>query len=285
MKCNLCPNECNVDREKFIGRCLSGNNFKIAKYAPFFYEEPPVSGKFGSGAIFFCGCSLKCRFCQNYPLSRNEQGIEVSDEKLIEIIKELEGEKVHNVNLVNPTHYADKLYNVFSVYKPSVPVVYNTHGYEKTETLEKVNSFVDVYLTDLKYYSPKRSLRYTGIKDYFEKASVAIKKMVKDKPLIIENGIIKQGVIVRHLILPQNTDESISLIKFYAENIGDNAYLSLMTQYTPYGDLEGLEELKRTLSAREIKKVTDFVFSLDLKNVFLQEKSSSDERFIPKWDY
>jgi len=285
MKCLLCPNNCNVNRNEKMGYCESSYNFKIAKYSPFFYEEPLVSGTRGSGAIFFTGCSLKCKFCQNYSLSRNLRGKEISHEEFKRIIDELVSLGVHNVNLVNPTHYVKELDDFFSKNKISVPVVYNSHGYEKIESLLLAERFVDVYLVDLKYFLPNRSLRYCGKENYFEYASKAILEMVKQKPLIIENGIIKQGVIVRHLILPQNTDESLNLIKWYCDNVGDKAYLSVMSQYTPFGDIDSLPELKRPITDRERNKVHDFLFSCNLKNVFIQEKQSSTTFYIPDWNY
>ncbi|MBO4963133.1 MAG: 4Fe-4S cluster-binding domain-containing protein [Clostridia bacterium] len=285
MKCLICPNDCNVDRTNNFGFCNSSYNFKIAKYAPFFYEEPLVSGQNGSGAIFFTGCSLKCKFCQNYELSRNLRGKEFSFLEFKTIIDNLTNSQVHNINLVNPTHYALGLSEFFKLYPCKIPIVYNTHGYEKLSTLSLVENFVDVYLVDLKYYLPTRSKRYCGKENYFEYASSAILEMVKQKPLIIENGIIKQGVIVRHLILPQNTDESIRLIDWYNQNVGDKAYLSVMSQYTPFGEIDNLTELKRTITDRERNRVYDYVFSLKLQNVFMQEKQSATTSYIPKWDF
>jgi len=284
MNCKLCPNNCNVDRDNLVGICKTNNNLKIAKYAPFFYEEPPISGTNGSGAIFFCGCSLLCKFCQNYELSRNMRGKDITNEEFKDIIEKLLSLKVHNINLVNPTHFMHKLKDFFDNNKPKVPIVYNTHGYEKIEMLKSCKSFVDVYLTDLKYYSPNRSLRYCGKDNYFEIASKAILEMVKQKPILIENGIMKSGVIVRHLILPQNTDESLKLIKWYADNIGDNAYLSVMSQYTPFGDTT-YPELKRKITHKERDRVYDYMFSLNLKNVFIQDTESADTCYIPEWDY
>ena len=285
MKCTLCPNDCNADRDNFRGVCRVKNMLKIAKYAPFFYEEPPISGKNGSGAIFFCGCSLLCRFCQNFELSRNLRGKEIENKDFQEIINDLLMLKVHNINLVNPSHYLDLLYRFFKDNKPEVPIVYNTHSYEKLQALKKAESFVDIYLADLKYLSPQRSLRYCGKGNYFEYASQAILEMVKQKPLLFNDSIMTQGVIVRHLILPQNTDESIKLLDWYSDNIGDGAYVSIMTQYTPFGDISDFPELNRKLTKREIERVYDKVYSLGLKNVFIQERESADATFIPEWDY
>lgn len=285
MKCLLCPNNCNVDRDKSLGYCLSKNSFKIAKYAPFFYEEPPVSGSLGSGAIFFTGCSLKCKFCQNYELSRNVLGKEISFLKFNDIINDLTLLKVHNINLVNPTHYVELLNQYFAKFPCKIPIVYNTHGYEKISSLKLAENFTNVYLTDLKYYLTSRSKRYCQKDNYFEFASKAILEMVKQKPLVIENGIIKSGVIVRHLILPQNTDESINIINWYKDNVGDSAYLSVMSQYTPFGEIDNLKELQRPITDRERNKVYEHLYLQNLKNVFVQEKQSADTCYIPDWDF
>lgn len=285
MKCNACPNNCNIDRKDLVGVCKVNNKLKIAKYAPFFYEEPPISGKNGSGAIFFCGCSLLCRFCQNFELSRNLRGKEITNEDFLDIISNLISLKVHNINLVNPSHYLDVLSDIFSKNKPTIPIVYNTHGYEKISSLEKAEKFVDIYLTDLKYFSANRSLRYCGKKDYFDYASKAILEMVKQKPLVFNDDIMTRGVIVRHLILPQNVDETINILNWYNDNIGDNSYLSIMTQYTPFGDIEAYPELKRKLTQKEIDRVYDKLYCLGLKNVFVQEKESATTSYIPDWDF
>lgn len=283
--CTLCPNDCKVIRSVEKGRCNSFDRLKIAKYSPFFYEEPLISGTNGSGAIFFCGCPLGCVFCQNFPVSRNTVGKEISDERFVSVMEELKSKGVHNINLVNPTHYYNRLKNIFSKYKPDIPVISNTSSYEKTESFINTAEFIDVYLADLKFYSEERSLRYCGKRDYFYYASESIKEMVKQKPLVVENGLIKQGVIVRHLILPQNLDETVKILDWYKENIGDKAYLSLMTQYTPYGDIARLKELQRKLTAKEIKRATDHLYSLNLSNVFLQEKESASDKYIPEWDF
>ena len=285
MKCLLCPNNCNVDRDKNLGYCLSNNSLKISKYAPFFYEEPIVSGSMGSGAIFFTGCSLKCKFCQNFELSRNMRGKAISFLDFKDIISNLVTLKVHNINLVNPTHYVELLNQYFAKFPCEIPIVYNTHGYEKIESLKQAENFTNIYLTDLKYFSPTRSKRYCTKEDYFKFASSAILEMVKQKPLVIENGIIKSGVIVRHLILPQNTDESINIINWYKDNVGDSAYLSVMSQYTPFGEIENLKELQRPITNRERNKVYEHLFLQELKNVFVQEKQSADTCYIPDWDF
>lgn len=282
--CTTCPNACKIDRDRFIGGCGVKNDIVIAKYYLHPYEEPPVSGTKGSGCVFFGGCSLKCAFCQNYELSHNGRGKVFSVQELADIFRKLEQDGAHNVNLVNPTHYSLQIIKALQIYRPKIPIVWNTHGYESLETLNLVNSYVDVYLTDLKYFKSSRSFRYAKKQDYFAVAEKAVKFMLNAKKPIMEDGLIKQGVIVRHLILPQNVDESFSILEFLKDIIGDN-YLSLMSQYTPYGDLTGLPELKRKITAREYRTVLDKALSLGFKNMFLQDESSAKEDFIPTWDF
>lgn len=283
MNCTLCPISCNADRERSNGYC-GVKGVKIAKYYLHPFEEPPVSFKNGSGCVFFCGCSLKCAFCQNYELSRSLRGKEISVERLAEIFKELEEMGADNINLVNPTHYVAEIERAFEIYKPSIPVVYNTHGYEKLSTLERADKFTDIFLPDLKFIDPLLSERYTGRKNYAEYALPAIKFMA-EKPLeITEEGKMLSGCIVRHLILPLAAYDSVNVVKFVSE-LPKSVYFSLMSQYTPFGDIEKFKELQRGITDREYKKVLAAVEEYGLKNVFLQDKASADKSFIPDWDY
>ena len=284
MLCSLCPNNCNIDRSQNIGRCGVTDKVKIAKYYLHPFEEPIISGTNGSGTVFFCGCSLKCVFCQNYELSRNLRGKDISTKELAEIFMRLEAMGATNINLVSPTHYADRIIEALKIYRPNIPICYNTHGYEKLETIEKLNNFVDIYLPDFKYFSPTRSKRYSGITDYYEKAYQAIKFMIESKPRILENGILKQGVIVRHLVLPQNLDETRAILTSLKPIIND-AYLSLMAQYTPFGDIDKLPELKRKITKREYEIALSIIEELGFEDVFTQEFSSQSEKYIPNWDY
>ena len=284
-KCLLCPNGCNIDKSINKGACGTDDKVRIAKFYLHPFEEPIVSGKNGSGTVFFCGCSLKCVFCQNYELSRNERGKEISVNELAEIFKQLEVMGAHNINLVNPTHYSDKIIEAFNIYRPNIPIVYNTHGYELIEILEKMNGYVDVYLPDMKYFSPTISKRYTGKENYFDVASRAIEFMAESKPVIIGNdGLIKQGVIVRHLVLPQCTSDSKKIIDWFCK-IKDKAYINVMSQYTPFGNLDGFPELKRKITRREYDAVMDYAMSKNIDNMFYQEFESADEKYIPKWDF
>lgn len=284
MRCNLCPNACNVDRSERKGVCGVSDKITIAAAALHFGEEPFISGTKGSGAVFFCGCSLKCAFCQNYELSRNLRGKDITVYELSEIFKRLEGEGAHNINLVNPTHYYDKILSALELYKPNIPVIANTHGYESLPTLERVFGAIDVFLPDMKFVSPAVSLRYTGKRDYFELAKKSIEFM-SDKPLsFAADGTILSGAVIRHLCLPQNVSDSKKVIDWY-ENIKDKAYLVLMSQYIPFGEYEKFPELKRKLTLREYNAVVDYAISKNLKNVLYQKTESASAEYIPKWQY
>ncbi len=284
--CSLCPNDCNADRSVTVGACGANDKIKIAKYYLHKFEEPCISGKNGSGTVFFCGCSLKCIFCQNYSLSRNERGKEISIKELAEIFKNLENAGATNINLVTPTHYADKIIKALEIYKPNIPVVYNTHGYEKIEVLNVLDEFIDIYMPDVKYFSPYVSQRYTGKKNYFNVASRAVEFMTK-KPLVIdENGIMKSGVLVRHLVLPQNVQDSKNILRWFSDSgIKNKAYINVMSQYTPFGNLEKFPELSRKITRREYDTVIDYALSLGIEKMFYQKFASASETYIPDWDY
>jgi putative pyruvate formate lyase activating enzyme len=283
--CSLCPNGCKIDKNITTGICGTDNKIRIAKYYLHPFEEPVISGTNGSGTVFFCGCSLRCVFCQNYELSRNERGKFISVEELAKIFFELEEKGAHNINLVNPTHYSDQIIKAFNIYRPKIPVVYNTHGYEKVDILEKMNDFVDVYLPDLKFFSSTVSKRYTGKENYFEVACKAIEFMIKSKPLEFDqNGLMKQGVIVRHLVLPQNTSDSKKTLDWYSQ-FKDFAFINVMSQYTPFGNISNFPELQRTISKREYSTVLDYAISLGIDKMYYQDQKSASEKYIPSWDY
>lgn len=284
MICNLCPNSCNVDRSSSIGACGVDDKIKIAKYYLHKFEEPFISGKNGSGTIFFCGCSLKCVFCQNYDLSRNNRGKEISVLELAEIFKELEKMGAENINLVTPTHYVDKIIDVFNIYKPNIPIVYNTHGYETIETLKKIDDYIDVYLPDVKYFSPIVSKRYTGKENYFEFTSKAVDFMMKKPLKFSPNGQILSGVVVRHLALPQNISDSKKILDWYSQ-YKDISYINIMSQYTPFGDVKNFPELNRRLTKREYDSLIEYAISLDINNAFYQKFESQSTEYIPNWDY
>lgn len=283
MDCNLCPNACNAERSASAGVCGVSDKLKIAKYYLHPFEEPVLSGKRGSGTVFFCGCSLRCAFCQNYEVSRARRGKEISVRELADIFAELEGRGAHNINLVTPTHYARSVVQALNLYRPHIPVVWNTHGYETEETLRFVAPYVDVYLTDVKFFSPETAKRYCGRENYFAYASRAAEIMC-EKPLVFEDGMMVSGTIVRHLVLPQNVGDTLKILDWFAP-LKDKAYLSLMSQYTPFGKIGALPELQRKITKREYKKALDYALSLGIENIFVQKTASSGEKYIPEWDY
>ena len=283
VNCNLCPVGCGADRQSGVGYCGVGG-VKIAKYYLHPFEEPVISFDKGSGCIFFCGCSLRCAFCQNWELSRVSRGKDITVKQLADIFKELEDMGADNINLVTPTHYVRHIAEAMEIYRPKIPVVYNTHGYEKIETLKIAEGFTDIWLPDLKFIDPFLSERYTGKADYAKYALLAIQFMA-NKPLKKDGrGKMLSGCIVRHLILPLASYDSAQVVKFVA-GLPEDVHFSLMSQYTPFGEAEKFPELKRGITDREYKAVLSEVRNAGLKNVFLQDRSSADTSYIPKWDY
>lgn len=285
MICNACPRGCNVDREVSLGYCKSPEKFKLARASLHYWEEPCISGKNGSGAIFFSGCNLGCVFCQNYEISHGCKGVEVSDDDLVRIMKRLVDEGANNINFVNPTHYSLQLLRVLEKYKPPVPIVYNTSGYDSVETLKMLDGAVDIYLPDFKYIRPDKALKYSKAENYpqvAEEALAEMKRQVGDD-VFDENGIMQRGMIIRHLVLPSNTNSSISVLDYLAENFGDT-YISVMAQYVPCGNLTEYKEINRRLTQREYDKVINHIFDLGLQKVFVQELESAVTDYIPDFD-
>lgn len=286
MICNTCPRGCNVDREVSLGYCKSPEKFKLARASLHYWEEPCISGKNGSGAIFFSGCNLGCVFCQNYEISHGSKGVEVSDDDLVRIMKRLVDEGANNINFVNPTHYSLQLLRVLEKYKPPVPIVYNTSGYDSVETLKMLDGAVDIYLPDFKYIRPEKALKYSKAEDYPQVAEEALAEMKRQvsEDVFDENGIMQRGMIIRHLVLPSNTNSSISALDYLAENFGDT-YISVMAQYVPCGDLTEYKEINRPLTQREYDKVVNHIFDLGLQKIFVQELEAASDEFIPDFDF
>lgn len=284
MICSICPRHCNVDRSVNLGFCQSPDNFRVARAALHFWEEPCISGKEGSGTVFFSGCNLKCVFCQNNEISAENKGVEISDDKLISIFENLISQGANNINLVNPTHYANRLAKVLSRWKSPVPIVYNSSGYEEVETLKALDGLIDIYLPDLKYIRAEKAMRYSKAADYFEKASAALLEMRRQVEDKFDGDIMKSGMIIRHLILPQNTNSSIAVLDFIKSNF-PNTFVSLMAQYTPCGDLSEFPEINRKITKREYEKVVNYAFDNSFDKLFIQELSSADKSFIPKFDF
>ena len=285
MICNQCPRRCNVDRENALGYCKAPNAYKLARASLHFWEEPCISGKSGSGAVFFSGCNLGCVFCQNYEISHKCKGVEVSEERLIRIFEHLVDEGANNINLVNPTHYAVQLTNTLKKYKPPVPVVYNTSGYDSVDTLKLLDGLVDIYLPDFKYIRNDKALRYSRAEDYPQFAMPALTEMKRQvgNDVFDENGIMKRGMIIRHLVLPGNTNSAIQALDYLAENFGDT-YISVMAQYVPCTDLSEYKEINRKITKREYDKVVNHILELGLEKVFLQKLESATEDYIPDFD-
>ena len=282
MKCFQCPVRCGTDRDMQNGAC-GVQGLKIAKYYLHPFEEPPISYKNGSGCIFFCGCSLKCVFCQNFELSRNTRGKTITAEELADIFRQLEDMGAENINLVNPTHYLKDIAAAISVYRPKIPIVYNTHGYENIDDLKEADKFVDIWLTDFKFLDPMLAKRYTSRENYAEIAMPAVEFMAR-KPLEIQDGKMLSGCIVRHLIIPMAAYDSVNIVKFVS-TLPQDVYFSLMSQYTPFGNIENFKELQRSITRREYQKVLNAVEEFGLQNVFLQDSSSAKTDFIPVWDW
>ena len=285
--CNLCPRECHAIRNADSGNgyCGMGTAPVVARAALHYGEEPCISGKNGSGTVFFSGCSLRCRFCQNESISHDRYGMVISVERLADIFRELEQAGAHNINLVNPTHFAASIRKALELYRPNVPVLYNSSGYERVETLKMLDGLIDVYLPDCKYVHSDLADSLSGAHDYFEYASSAILEMARQTgPVVIsEDGIITKGTIVRHLVLPGHTRESMAVLDWLAQH-KERLWVSLMFQYTPMGKIDEYKELQRPLTARECEKVWEYMNSLGIHNGYVQSRQSSGKGMIPAFD-
>ena len=284
--CADCPRMCYAPRgEKGRGFCRMGLNPVVARAALHFDEEPCISGDRGSGAVFFSGCALKCRFCQNYMISHDRFGKEITVDRLRQIYQELIAQGAHNINLVNPTHFAEPISHSLENIHLGVPVVWNSGGYERVETLRRLNGFVNVYLPDLKYIRPESAKKYSGAENYFEFASKAILEMHKQVGDVVldENGIIQSGLIIRHLVLPGCVEETKEILTWIAENL-PGTWISLMAQYLPFGNVAGCDELGRTLTEEEYDEVCEHLDELGIENGYAQELSSADQKYIPLFD-
>lgn len=286
--CKLCPRECGADRTKGLGFCGGGLLPKAAKAYLHMWEEPCLSGTNGAGTVFFSGCSLQCCYCQNYKISAENFGKEISVERLAEIFLEIQDKGAHCLDLVSPTHYVPQIISALDIIsdKLRIPVVYNCGGYEKIETLKMLDGYIDIYLPDLKYYSSEASRKYSNAPDYFEKASAAITEMCRQtgKCEFDDNGIMQKGVIIRHLTLPTLRMDSVKLLEWAAKNLPrDNFRISLMSQYTPFYKSCEYREISRRISTFEYNFVLDKAVSLGLEG-YMQERSSAKEEYTPEFD-
>ena len=289
-KCQLCPKKCLVNRNNGeVGYCHASNKIKIAKAYLHMWEEPPISGKHGSGTIFFSNCNMRCIYCQNYYIGEEGNGVEIDVDRFSRECLRLQNEGASNINLVTPTHYVPLIIEGIKLAKVNglvIPIVYNSSGYETVETIRLLNGIVDVYLPDFKYYDNNLSFKYTRGNDYFENASAALDEMVKQKPKCIfdSEGNIISGVIVRHLLTPGNEEDSKKVLKYLYDNYQNNIYYSIMNQYTPVKKFK-FEELNRTVSDSEYDEVIDYAWNLGIRKAFIQEGGTQSESFIPKWDF
>ncbi|MDD6991816.1 MAG: radical SAM protein [Oscillospiraceae bacterium] len=286
--CTLCPRECRADRETSAGICGGGVLPRAAKAYLHMWEEPCISGTRGSGTVFFSGCSLKCCFCQNYKISAENFGKEITAHRLAEIFLELQDKGAHNINLVSPTHYVPQIISALDIcgHYLNIPVAYNSGGYEKTETLEMLRGYVNIFMPDIKYFSPKLSEKYSSAPDYFEYASKAVSKMIElvGKPVIDENGIMKKGVIIRHMVLPSHRRDSEAVLREIDRLFDkDRFLLSLMSQYTPFYRSYEHKEINRRISTYEYNKVAELAAELGFKG-YMQELSSAKEEYTPDFD-
>ena len=282
--CTLCPRRCGVDRSAKTGFCGMGETPRIARAALHFWEEPCISGVRGSGAVFFSGCTLRCAYCQNYEISHERKGQDISVSRLTDIFRELEAQGAHNLNLVTGTPFAPAILDALELYRPKIPIVWNTSGYETLETLRRLEGAVDVYLPDLKHVSPRLAKLCAGAPDYFDAASAAIREMCRQtgEAVYDENGMMQKGVIVRHLILPGCTGDSIRALDFIADSLPKGTPVSLMRQYTPepWCTIPGLD---RRVTDAEYQRVLAHFEMLGLVG-YTQEKEAADGCFTPKFD-
>ena len=285
-KCDICPRKCGINREKDeLGFCQMKDKIKIARYSLHYWEEPIISGETGSGTIFFSGCNLKCIFCQNYKISSENIGKEISVERLKEICLELQNMGASNINLVTGTHFLPLIKEALILAKKeglTIPIVYNTSSYANVESLKVMEGLIDIYLPDLKYYDNKLAENFSLANNYFKIATNAIKEMVRQtgKP-VIENNIMKKGVIVRHLLLPNHLEDSKKIIKYLHDTYNEDIYISIMNQYTPIKKFDKYPELNRTLTDKEYDELVNYACDLNITQAFIQEGETCKESFIP----
>ena len=283
-KCNLCPRECSVNRNnKELGYCRASNKLKIGGYHLHMWEEPIISGKNGSGTIFFSYCNLRCIYCQNYDISIYDNGEEITIDRFANICLELQDMGAENINLVTPSHYIPLIREGLIMAKDkglNIPIIYNTSGYEKVDSLRLLDGLIDIYLPDFKYYDDNFG-KYSNVNNYFEIADKAIQEMYRQVgSSIIKKGIMRRGIIVRHLVLPHHSDDSKKVVKYLYDKYGDNIYLSIMNQYTPVRRCKYLE-LNDRVSEKEYDNVIDYAYDIGIRKCFVQDSESQSDSFIP----
>ncbi len=286
--CVMCPRKCGAKRNLGeIGFCGADNNIKIGRYSLHMWEEPCISGTKGSGTVFFSHCNLKCVFCQNYRISTEERGKVITTDELAEIFLELQATGANNINLVTPTHYADKIVKALDTARLkglNLPIIYNTSGYETVETLKMLDGYINVYLPDFKYWRSDIATKYSNAPDYPEIAKAAISEMVRQTGTPkFENGLITKGTIVRHLLLPGNLYDSKKIIDYLHTTYGDDIYISIMNQYTPLEQVKDISPLNRKVGKREYDVLIDYAASIGIKNAYIQDGETALESFIPEF--
>ena len=290
-ECTLCPRQCHADRTAGgNGFCGQGAEIRAARAALHFWEEPCISGQSGSGAVFFSGCGLQCVFCQNHSIALGKSGQIISLQRLTEIFLELQAKKAANINLVTAGHFLPQICLALINAKKqglSIPIVYNSSGYEEVSSLRLLEGLVDIYLPDLKYRSPQLSMQYSHAADYFEKASAAIAEMFRQAgPPVLDpdTGLMKRGVLIRHLLLPGQTGDSKRVLRYLHDTYGNDIYVSIMNQYTPLEHTAHIPELNRRVTAEEYERVLAFAEKIGIEQGFLQEGDTAAESFIPEFD-
>lgn len=287
MNCEICPRACKIDRKREKGFCNQTDKVRISKVMFHHYEEPVISGtenQKGSGAIFFTGCNLKCEFCQNYKISHKNKGKNISIKKLVKIIKRLENKGALNINLVTPSHFTNQIIEALKIYKPQIPIVWNSNGYELTSSVEKLKDYVDIFLVDLKYMDNEIAFKFSKARDYVENATSVILKMRELQPdNVIENGLMKKGLIVRHLILPNHSSDSVKCLEFIKNNLGEDTIVSIMSQYYPCFKALDNAEINRQITPIEYKRVVSYAQKNNMINCYTQELTSANKKYTPKF--
>ncbi|MBQ8379869.1 MAG: radical SAM protein [Clostridia bacterium] len=287
--CKLCPRECGIDRSKTIGACKATDKVKVALASIHSYEEPCISGIEGSGTVFFSNCNLRCVYCQNFEISRDGFGKEITVERLADIFIEQQSRGVNNINLVTPTMYVDSIIEAIKIAKSKgliIPIVYNSSGYEKAETIKKLEGYIDVYLPDFKYATNRLAKKYSGVNNYVESVIPAIREMIRQagKPIFNDKGIMTKGVIIRHMILPNNVLNTKMVLKKVKEEFKDNTLISVMAQYFPSGDAAKYPEINRKITAEELEEVENYLEELEMDNGYIQELGEHEEEYVPNFD-
>ena len=288
-KCQLCPRVCGVDRFSQAGFCGAGDKVKISLVSLHQWEEPCLTGANGAGTIFFSHCNLRCCFCQNHQISQGSYGVEVTVDRLADIFLEQQERGAANIDLVTPTHYVPQIITALEKAKSeglTIPIVYNSNGYENVETIEMLAGYVDIFLPDMKYFNDETAVKYSSAPKYFEAASKAIAKMFElvGKVEFDSNGLMKRGLIVRHLILPNHRRESMQIVEWLYKTFGDAIYISLMNQYTPMFKAEQYKELNRRLTTFEYDSVVNYALELGVTNCYIQVGRTASEEFVPNFN-